>query len=229
MLRIVFATILLFTATASVADEPDAKAYYDRGNAAFALGKYDASAQAYERAYELKPDRALLYNAAQAHRLAGNKQRALTLYQNYLRFYGRVAPNRAEVTELIKNLRRALDQDQQAASAPPTSTAAIGGGGTTTEPPSSETPPASTTETPQPNAASTSAAETPPASTTTTTNVNLVATAPPPEKPVYKRGWFWGVVAGAAVVVVVGVAVGVSVGSGAAKDPSPGFGAVRAN
>jgi tetratricopeptide (TPR) repeat protein len=43
----------------------------------------------------------------------------------------------------------------------------------------------------------------------------IVATSPPParDKPVYKRGWFWGVMAGAAVVVVTGVAVGVVVGT----------------
>jgi tetratricopeptide (TPR) repeat protein len=33
------------------------------------------------------------------------------------------------------------------------------------------------------------------------------------ERPVYKRGWFWGVVGGAAAVVVVGVTVGVVVGT----------------
>ena len=31
----------------------------------------------------------MLYNAAQAHRLAGDRQRALELYRNYLRVYGR--------------------------------------------------------------------------------------------------------------------------------------------
>ena len=41
------------------------------------------------------------------------------------------------------------------------------------------------------------------------------ASAPPPErKPVYKRGWFWGVVVGAVVVAGVGVGLGVGLSRG---------------
>jgi hypothetical protein len=40
---------------------------------------------------------------------------------------------------------------------------------------------------------------------------------PPPKKPLYKRGWFWGTVA-AAVVVVVGVSVGAALGATAPRD-----------
>jgi len=47
--------------------------------------------------------------------------------------------------------------------------------------------------------------------------LQLTATAPPPKKPVYKRGWFWGVMAGAAVVAA-GVTVGVVLGT-ATHDP----------
>ena len=51
--------------------------------------------------------------------------------------------------------------------------------------------------------------------------VTLSQTAPPPpapeKPPIYKRGWFWGVMAG---VVVVGVGVGLGVGLGTARAPS---------
>jgi Tetratricopeptide repeat len=42
--------------------------------------------------------------------------------------------------------------------------------------------------------------------------------APPPKRPVYKRGWFVGVMVGAAAVVVAGVTVGVVLGT-ASHDP----------
>jgi hypothetical protein len=47
--------------------------------------------------------------------------------------------------------------------------------------------------------------------------IQLVATPPPPQKPVWKRGWFWGVIA-AAAVVVIGVSVGAGVGATAQQD-----------
>jgi hypothetical protein len=37
----------------------------------------------------------------------------------------------------------------------------------------------------------------------------LLATVPPPRKPVTKKAWFWATVAGAAVVVGAGVALAV--------------------
>ncbi len=53
----------------------------------FGMGRYGEAAEKYEAAFALRPDPALLYNAAQSHRLAGNKPRALELYRNYVRLY----------------------------------------------------------------------------------------------------------------------------------------------
>src|SRR5262249_58021652 len=79
------------------ASEDDARALFERGSALYALGRYAEAAPLFERAFELKPDPALLYNAAQAYRLLGNKPRALTLYQNYFRLFGDQIPNAPEV------------------------------------------------------------------------------------------------------------------------------------
>lgn len=49
--------------------------------------------------------------------------------------------------------------------------------------------------------------------------------SPDKPRPVYKKGWFWGVVAGAAVVVAVGVTVGVVLGT--EKSPAPEISDVR--
>src|SRR5262245_40158125 len=66
----------------------EARRLYDEATAAFGLGNYPEAAEKYEASFKLHPDAALLYNAAQAYRMAGNRQRALQLYQNFGRLYG---------------------------------------------------------------------------------------------------------------------------------------------
>ena len=73
--------------TALAAVGKDAKKIYEEATAAFGLGRYVEAAEKYEAAFALRPDPALLYNAAQAFRLGGNKPRALELYRNYVRLY----------------------------------------------------------------------------------------------------------------------------------------------
>ena len=186
--------LLLLGASPLWASSDDAKALYDKGTAAFALGNYEEAANDYEAAFKLKPDPALLYNAAQAHRLGGNKQRALQLYQSYLRLYGdKGLTKRSDLEDRIAELKAAIENDRRVATAPPTEPAPLS---TRPEPSANEPktpPPAATTSEP---AAST-----------------LTATAPPPaeKKPLVKKAWFWGVVAGA-VVVAAGVGLGVGLG-----------------
>jgi tetratricopeptide (TPR) repeat protein len=81
-------SVSLVTPGPARAERQDARRRYDRATAAFGLGKYEEAATEYEAAFELKPDPALLYNAAQAYRLAGRAPRAIQLYRNYLRLYG---------------------------------------------------------------------------------------------------------------------------------------------
>ncbi len=103
------------------ADE-DAKTLYQRGTALFALHKYGDAAAAYEQAFVLRPDAAILYNAAQAHRLAGNKPRAVELYESLLRLYPDQRVDRREIAERIRQLKLAIAADDQLATAPPVTT-----------------------------------------------------------------------------------------------------------
>jgi hypothetical protein len=105
---------------AARADE--ASAYQQKATAAFALGEYKEAAEDFERAFKLHPDPALLYNAAQSHRLGGNKERALTLYENYLRVYGKKNGRAEEVQKHIDNLKAAIERDKTAATSPPPGT-----------------------------------------------------------------------------------------------------------
>src|SRR5689334_4810485 len=90
----------------------EARAYLERAKAAFALSHYAQAADYFEKAFELKSDRALLFNAAQSHRLAGNKERALALYQNYLRVYGN-DEKAAQIEQRIEELKRAIEHDRK--------------------------------------------------------------------------------------------------------------------
>ena len=210
MRLLIVALLCLAASVPARADNTEARQHFDKANAAYALGDYAVAAQEYEKAFALKPDPALLYNAAQAHRVAGNKQRALLLYQNYLRVFGAVVSNRDEVLRHIEALKQAIETDKSAETNPPTSPAPIGGAQAPATPPPTTTAPVTT-----------------PPTTATTTNADL--TRPAPEKPLTKKPWFWAVVGGAAVVVVAGVAIGLGVGLSGDKNPSPSLGAVAGN
>ncbi len=186
--------------------EDDAKTVFDRGTALFALHHFSDAAAAYEKAFELRPDPAILYNAAQAHRLSGNKTRALDLYQSLLKLYGTRVANRAEIIDHIKHLQIALDADRRATNSPPmTPQPRPLDTGTRPPPPQVDAPPPTQTE---------------PAPTTLTEA---------PVEPVTKRKWFWPVIGTTLAVVVAGVTVGVVIGTSKTVDPSPGFGNVRGN
>src|SRR4029079_2419550 len=55
--------------------DKDASRLYQEATSAFGLGHYAEAAEKYEGAFSLRPDPALLYNAAQSYRLAGIKTR----------------------------------------------------------------------------------------------------------------------------------------------------------
>src|SRR5207245_1337776 len=172
--------VLINGSNAFAAD--DAKTLYKRAETAFALGRFSDSAELFERVFELKQDPAVLYDAAQSHRLAGNKQKALVLYQNYLRMFGQ-RENSAVVEKRIAELKAAIEAEKAASTNPPT-------GLLRDKPePAAEKPEVAT---PAPVA--------PPATVAPPALVVTQAATPPPKKPLSRRGWFWGVVVGSVVV-----------------------------
>ncbi|MCU1277149.1 MAG: ligand-gated channel protein [bacterium] len=192
----------------------DARALFEHGTALYALHRFAEAATQFEKAFELKPDPAILYNAAQAHRFAGNKARSLELYESYLRLYGE-RPNAAEVSDHIRELRGAIDAERRATNAPPTGPAQM-------SPPRPGEPPP-TGAVPRPAEAAPAVAATP-APSAAPVAVSTERTS----RPLAKRPWFWVVVGGAAVVVATGVALGVTLGS-STKDPTPSYGVANGN
>lgn len=224
--------LLLATLPARADNTSEARAHFEAGNAAYALGDYANAAQEYEKAFALRSDPALLYNAAQAHRVAGNKQRALLLYQNYLRVYGSQVSNRVEVQRHIAALKRAIEVEQQSQTSPPTTPAPLGSTPAPAHPESSPSAPTTAPSTsPSSPAPAVPAPTTPPSTDTTSPGGNaLTASAPSrDQRPLVKKPWFWAVVGGAALVVA-GVGIGLGVGlSGGDKNPTPSLGAVAGN
>lgn len=180
--------------------------YLDKATAAFALNRYAVAAENYEKAFELKPDPAVLYNAAQAYRLAGNKERALELYQSYLRMYG--TEKRAEVEKHVEDLKQAIEKDHAVATSPPTTPAPVGT--THDAPPPAPEPAAQPAPGPEPPAA-TNAESPPPVAVAAApkpaepTPVLVTQASPPPEQgSIVTKPWFWVVVGGAVVAAAVG-------------------------
>jgi tetratricopeptide (TPR) repeat protein len=184
--------LLLASATAAAAD--DAKAHYQKATAHFAVGEYRDAAIEYEEAFKLKQDPAILFNAAQSFRLAGDNQQAMLLYNNIIKLY----PS----TQYAKDSRERIEKLSQATTAPPAATPAP--------------------VTPIPNPAPVVVAPPPavePAATTPGASATIVASGPPSEgqaHPIYTRWWFWtavGVVAAGAAITAIAVSSGGSAGS----------------
>jgi tetratricopeptide (TPR) repeat protein len=110
--------VLMMCGRALGDDRSDAKAHYKRGLGEYALGNYAEAAKEYEAAFKLVPESALLFNAAQAHRFAGNRERALFLYQNYLRLFEDKIENREEVLRQIERLKAISEPKPHASPAP---------------------------------------------------------------------------------------------------------------
>ena len=169
--------------TVARADDPvAARLHYKEGTKAFDLGLYDKAIAEYMTAYQAVNDPALLYNLAQAHRLAGHPRDALRFYRVYLqRLPG--AENRPEVAEKIVELKQVVDRlDRAQNDLPPDHALDNGNGNGLTNAP-----------------------------TTPATNAAIVAPLAPPQPPPPGRTLRWaGIGTGAAGVgaLVVGIAFG---------------------
>ena len=204
------------------ADDTDAEArqHYKAATGHFAVGEFADAAAEYEAAFKLHQDPALLFNAAQSRRLAGENQKALVLYKNFLHLYPS-SPNVPAVREQIDKLQEAIAAENKAKTSPPTTTVEPGTSGTaaTTTAPSTTTttaPPATTTSTPPSTA-----------STAPTAGGEPSPTSERP--PIYKKWWFWtavGVVVVAAVVIPVAVVESQSAWNNLPPQ-GPGAGAAR--
>src|SRR3954462_6554083 len=125
-MRIVAAIVLVLALTTSVARAQDADAdaarqHYKAATGHFAVGEFAEAAAEYEAAFKLHQDSALLFNAAQSRRRAGDNAKALVLYKNFLHLYPS-SPQLPAVREQIDKLQEAIAAENKAKSSPPTTT-----------------------------------------------------------------------------------------------------------
>jgi len=200
----------------------EARAYADKATAAYALTHYAAAAENFEKAFELRSDPALLYNAAQAHRLAGNKQRALELYRSYLRLYAK-KEKRAEIEARIAELEAAIARDGAIAK-PPNGTEPVA-----PAPVPGPTPAPGPTPPPAPEAAQPRSATLPVALEPVPAAAPTLVAQPAPaarEESLVQKPWFW-IATGAGVAAAVTVVLLLTLGGN--SDPSPSIGRISAN
>lgn len=172
------------------ADSAEARQHYEKATAHFAVGEFGEAAAEYQAAFKEKPDPALLYDAAQAYRLANNPEKALILYRNYMQLYPN-EPNISEVRAQIEKLKDAVAAADKTKSGPPTGTNEPKQIATQANPSESTAPVA--TEHPEPR---------PSASIEGVRSVR--ADRPAQSMPVYKKWWLWTAVG---VVLTGGVVV----------------------
>jgi tetratricopeptide (TPR) repeat protein len=195
-------SMLLAPSVHADANTAKAKQSYDEGVTNYNLGHYDEALKDFETSYRLRHDAAFLFNIAQCQRQLQHYQDAERSYRAYLRESPDLPTStREQVQKLIADMDHAVAEEKEHAKQPPTGT----------QPPAEGQPGVALQQSTTPS----------PAQTQATSDLQAQA-APPParEKPVYKRGWFWGVMAG--VVVAAGVGVGLGVGLSSSKsNPFP--------
>jgi len=188
---------LLLATTARAEDDrvPEAQRHFEAGMASFNLEEYDKAISEWEAGYRLKPAPQFLYNIAQAYRVSRRPDKALTFYQKYLRLAPKAA-NRPEVERHIEVLKPLVEEQQRAADRPSKEPMSLRPGEPAPTPPPTTPPPTVNAE---------------PA------RADVVASAPRP-RPIYKKAWFWGVVAAGAVVVAGAVTLGVVLGGSSSNE-----------
>ncbi len=212
-MKIRLGTLILITTFASVLaswtwgvapaladDAGDAKMHYQKATAHYAVGEYHEAAIEYEEAYKAKQDPALLYNAAQSHRLANDNQKALLLYKNIVKLYP-TSKYAAESKDRIDKLSQAIATTQS----PPNQPAPVEVGGPAPAAPAPAAPPPAGTVQPISQPAAQPMPSAAPVPVAPAPAATVATTAPPPsgDTPIYEKWWFWTAIG----VVVVGAVV----------------------
>jgi tetratricopeptide (TPR) repeat protein len=186
---------LTLLGVAHAEDKKDvAREAFRLGTLQYDLGDFKAALAAFKKAYLQYEDPAFLFNIAQCERQLGDKTEALRTYRVFLNKAASAA-QRAQVEKIVRELEIVIEQDTAVAARPPTETMAPGAtrGGEVRSPPPLVEMQGVEVSSPAP--------------------VTAFVIAPPVDKPLTKKGWFWGVVVGGAVVVAGAVTLGVVLGT----------------
>ena len=203
--------------------ERSAETHFRRAAEARKAGRYIEAVAEYSAAYGLVPAPELLFNIAQAHRLAGSSEEAIAYYRKYLA----KSPDGAGAAE-AKQWLAYLAPTAPPATAAPVAAKALAGEPKKAEPVRPrETPRASPAAAPPTVHSPVAIAQRAPVAAQPSPlppGPQAPAAATQPTPPAKSRAWVWGVGGGAAAVVVGAVVLGVV--AGLPRDPSPSLGRV---
>lgn len=126
----VLAAVVCAIAADATADPDEAtikiaRSHYEKGDAAYNLGRFDEAIGWFTKAYEAWPVPDFLYNIAQSYRQAGNCKQALFGYKRYLSLKDKdkSAPlskkERGEIERFIKELTECAAKTDSSAATPP--------------------------------------------------------------------------------------------------------------
>jgi tetratricopeptide (TPR) repeat protein len=214
-------------------DAKQARAQFQRAEAAYNMGKFTEALAAYQAAYEAKPLPGLLFNIAQCHRNLGNQERALFFYRRYLALDPQTS-NRATVEQLIAETEQRRAQESAAAGVAPPRVTSAPGGAALAPPPQAAAPPPPPSASPPPVAAPAGdhashmpdlAAPPPRDEEVPPAFVKAGPPAPATGKPLHRRWGFWAAIGGVAAAGAT-TAVLLSKGHGSSTPPTGGLGAI---
>jgi tetratricopeptide (TPR) repeat protein len=191
-----FALLFFLSANVRAANPPsdEVKAQVRKATGEYNLGQYLDAARDYEAAYLQTLDANLLFNVAQAYRLAGETDKGITAYRSYLR-----SNPRGDQRALAETKLRELEEKRASAPVAPTVPVAPA-----TAPAPAVTPPHAPSTGPAPIQSTTMVAA--PRSNQTNVLIAAPSSEPPKSDPFYKHWPFWvatGVVVAGGVVAVV--------------------------
>jgi tetratricopeptide (TPR) repeat protein len=196
MKALILFLLLVAIGDARADNKAEAKKLVDKADLAYKLGKFDEAFVDYERAYQLFHAPGLLFNMAQCQRNSKNYEKAVFLYESYLREAQPNPQDRAVVDDLVRESRAALEKQKADAEAAQKADAE-----------------AKQKALEAARIAAEAAAERERLERERLERERLAAlntgkpvTPPPPGKPIYTKWWFWTVVGGAALAVGGGVA-----------------------
>jgi tetratricopeptide (TPR) repeat protein len=187
------ACLLLLVSTAHADD--GWRRHYEAGLSLYSSEEYDPAVKEFQAAYAIRPKPRLLFNIGQSYRSLGNAKEALHYYLLYQAMESNPKPGlKAELEGYIGQMKKIVEQAERARDAE-----------------DRDDPP------PPPDAGPKPVKTAPPTESTLTLLTPYPLTPAPAPKPVYKRGWFWGVIGGAAAAALI---TGLAVGLGTSSSPA---------
>jgi hypothetical protein len=214
--------MIMAATTPARADEDGFKGHYEAGLSLYSSEDYETAIREFQAAYAIRHKPRLLFNIGQSYRSLGNAREALRYYLLYQALESNPKPGlKAELEGYVAQMKAIVAAAERARRAedhelPPSTRDARPSSATPANEPGPSEPGTSEPGPSEPGAFAATTTLVPPRRPP---RPLLFARAPEPKPPVYKRGWFWGVLGGAAATVIVtGLAVGLTVNQG------PGYG-----